>query len=262
MATEQEKNRRTAEQLRLIDDDFLRLYFNDNPDGIRFILSVILQRNDLKILRSETQSEYRSLAGRSITLDIYAEDQLGKKYNIEVQRSDAGASPKRARFHSSMLDTKLLKKKEKFDQLSETFVIFITENDVMGRDLPLYHFDRRCEETGEYLGDEAHIIFVNGAYENPNDSVGRLMHDFKCVHADDMYNSELIERFRHFKETEGGMSEMCKIVEERAKEYANEQQIENIKRMLALGKLTHEEIANSLNVSIELVENVANGEVA
>lgn len=66
MATEQEKNRRTAEQLRLIDDDFLRLYFNDNPDGIRFILSVILQRNDLKILRSETQSEYRSLAGRSI----------------------------------------------------------------------------------------------------------------------------------------------------------------------------------------------------
>ena len=199
---------------------------------------------------------------RSITLDIYAEDQLGKKYNIEVQRSDAGASPKRARFHSSMLDTKLLKKKEKFDQLSETFVIFITENDVMGRDLPLYHFDRRCEETGEYLGDEAHIIFVNGAYENPNDSIGRLMHDFKCVHAEDMYNSELIERFRHFKETEGGMSEMCKIVEERAKEYANEQQIENIKRMLALGKLTHEEIANSLNVSIELVENVANGKVA
>lgn len=55
---------------------------------------------------------------------------------------------------------------------------------------------------------------------------------------------------------------MCKIVEERAKEYANEQQIENIKRMLALGKLTHEEIANSLNVSIELVENVANGKVA
>ncbi len=101
MATEQEKNRRTAEQLRLIDDDFLRLYFNDNPDGVRFILSVILQRNDLKILRSETQSEYRSLAGRSITLDIYAEDQLGKKYNIEVQRADAGASPKRAWLHAS-----------------------------------------------------------------------------------------------------------------------------------------------------------------
>lgn len=157
-----------------------------------------------------------------------------------------------------MLDTKLLKKKEKFDQFSETFVMFITENDVMGRDLPLYHFDRRCEETGEYLGDEAHIIFVNGAYENPNDSIGRLMHDFKCVHADDMYNSELIERFRHFKETEGGMSEICKLIEDRL----NEEKIDDIKALLMLGKLTREEIANLLNVSIELVENVANGKVA
>ena len=128
----------------------------------------------------------------------------------------------------------------------------------MGSDLPLYHFDRRCEETGEYLGDEAHIIFVNGAYENPNDSIGRLMHDFKCVHADDMYNSELIERFRHFKETEGGMSEMCKLIEDRL----NEEKIDAIKALLMLGKLTREEIANSLNVSIELVDNVANGKVA
>lgn len=83
-------------------------------------------------------------------------------------------------------------------------------------------------------------------------------HDFKCVHADDMYNSELIERFRHFKETEGGMSEMCKLIEDRL----NEEKIDAIKALLMLGKLTREEIANSLNVSIELVENVANGKVA
>ena len=37
MATEQEKNRRVAEQLRLIDDDFLRLYFNDNPEGVEYL---------------------------------------------------------------------------------------------------------------------------------------------------------------------------------------------------------------------------------
>lgn len=262
MTTEQEKNRRAAEQLRLIDDDFLRLYFNDNPDGIKYVLDVILQRQDLKVIRSETQSEYRSLSGRSIALDIYAEDQLGKKYNIEVQRADAGASPKRARFHSSMLDTKLLKKNEKFDLLPETYVIFITENDVMGHGLPLYHFDRRCEETGDYIGDEAHILFVNGSYQNPNNSIGRLMHDFMCVHADDMYSPELAERFRYFKETEGGMIEMCKIVEERAKEYARIQTIETIKRMLAMNKFSYEDIAASNDVSVEFVEDIANGKVA
>ncbi len=46
------------------------------------------------------------------------------------------------------------------------------------------------------------------------------MHDFQCVNAKDMYAEELSERFRYFKETEGGMGEMCKVVEERAKEYA------------------------------------------
>ena len=31
-------------------------------------------------------------------------DSTGKKYDIEVQRSDNGADPYRARYHSSMLD--------------------------------------------------------------------------------------------------------------------------------------------------------------
>lgn len=50
---------------------------------------------------------------------------------------------------------------------------------------------------------------------------------------------------------------MCKIVEERAKEYAqtqvNETQIKNIKRMLDSKKLSHTEIADLLNVSIKFV---------
>ena len=166
MATEQEKNRRVAEQLRLIDDDFLRLYFNDNPEGVEYILNILLERQDLKVLHSETQCEYRSLSGRSISLDIYAEDTNGKRYNIEIQRADSGATPKRARFHSSMLDTKLLQKKEPFRNLAETFVIMLTEHDIMKHGLPLYHYDRICRETGAYLEDDSHIIYVNGAYQN------------------------------------------------------------------------------------------------
>lgn len=88
MATEQEKNRRVAEQLRLIDDDFLRLYFNDNPEGVEYILNILLERQDLKVLHSETQCEYRSLSGRSISLDIYAEDTNGKK--IQHRNSKSG----------------------------------------------------------------------------------------------------------------------------------------------------------------------------
>ena len=48
-----------------------------------------------------------------------------------------------------------------YDALTETYVIFITENDVLKSGLPIYHIDRIVQETGEPFGDEAHIIYVN-----------------------------------------------------------------------------------------------------
>lgn len=44
-------------------------------------------------------------------------DADGKLYNIEVQRTDAGAVPTRARYNSVMLDYHKLKKKAKFNEL-------------------------------------------------------------------------------------------------------------------------------------------------
>ena len=101
------------------------------------------------------------------------------------------------------------------------------------------------------------------------------MHDFQCIDADDMYNNELAERFRYFKEKQGGKDNMCRLVEEYAKEYAKEyaeeyaeeqinlQRKKDIERMLNQGILTHEQIAVSLDVSIDFVKNIAdNREIA
>ena len=88
--------------------------------------------------------------------------------DIEVQRSTAGAAPRRARFNSSILDTNLLNKGTDFDKLPETYVIFITEHDVLKGGLPIYHIDFRINETGEEFDAGAHIIYVNG--ENRDES--------------------------------------------------------------------------------------------
>lgn len=55
---------------------------------------------------------------------------------------------------------------------------------------------------------------------------------------------------------------MCKVVEERAKECVMREKIADIRRMLDKQKYSHEEIAENLNVSLELVDEVANGKVA
>ena len=54
-----------------------------------------------------------------------------RAYNVEVQRSDSGAVAKRARYNSSLLDANLTRKGDAYDALNETYVIFITENDVL-----------------------------------------------------------------------------------------------------------------------------------
>ena len=87
--------------LRPIDDDFMRCLFKDNIPLAEFVLRIITDKPDLIITDCETQKDMKRLAGaRSICLDAYGTDSVGKKYDLEVQRQDKGADPHRARYHS------------------------------------------------------------------------------------------------------------------------------------------------------------------
>lgn len=251
------------EKLCLLDDNLMTLVFDRNIEATELLLHVILQRNDLKVLEVVGQREYKNpmSGGRTITIDIYAVDGNGKVYDVEVQRASAGADVHRARFHSSMIDTKMLKAGQDFKEIHDSYVIFITASDVMGGGLSLYHVDRVVEETGAYFGDGSHIIYVNGSYKNDNDPVGKLMHDFRCVSSVDMFYPELAKQVKYFKETEGGREIMCQIFEdlaekranERAEEVREETRIEtlfnSIKSLMNSMKWTAEQAMTAMNVS-------------
>ena len=44
--------------------------------------------------------------------------------------------------------------------------------------------------------------------------LGRLMHDFHCKDADEMYSKVLARRVRELKETEEGVRSMCQEMDE------------------------------------------------
>ena len=124
-----------------------------------------------------------------------------------------GASFKRARYHSSLMDMHSLEPGQNFDGLPEHFVIFITREDVLGSGLQIYHADRILRETGEDFSDDSHIIYVNAAIQDDT-RLGRLMHDLFCKHADDMYSEVLAKRVKELKETERGVEHMCRAMDE------------------------------------------------
>ncbi|MBQ1554797.1 MAG: Rpn family recombination-promoting nuclease/putative transposase [Clostridia bacterium] len=180
---------------------------------MEFVLRIILDKDDLHVTEMKTQYSIRNLSGHSVQLDSFATDSSGKKYNIEVQRADAGANPKRARYHSSLLDSHLsLQKGKAYQDLPENYVIFLTENDIFGDGLTIYHIERVLVEKGRSFHDGSHIIYVNAAQESDS-ALGKLMKDFMCSDPNDMNYTEIAAVIKYFKQNEQGVKHMCQIME-------------------------------------------------
>ena len=274
MKTEEQKRREDLQRLRglrPIDDDFMRCLFKDNIPLAELVLRIITGKPDLIITECQTQKDMKRLAGaRSICLDAYGTDTLGKKYDMEIQREDKGADPHRARYHSSVIDIENLDARQEFRELPDTYTIFVTEKDVYGKGEPIYFIERMNITTGEPFADGEHILYVNGAYRGASD-IGKLMHDFNCTNADDMNFELMAERTRYLKENPKGVSEMCKIMEDMRKEEREEGRkegrkegkmegrIEIAKSMLLDGVLPLKKIAEYARLSLDEVESLQAG---
>lgn len=237
---------------RLLDDDFMTKCFEENIEATELVLRIVLDKPDIKVEKIQTQYSMKNIKGRSLRLDIYATDSKGRKFNIEIQRADRGAGAKRARYNSSLIDSNILPAGFEVENLAETVVIFITENDVIGRNKPIYHIDRYIKEAEEYFNDGSHIIYVNAAYKADTE-LGKLMHDFSVTEPDDMNFKVLANAANYYKKDKEGIQAMCKAMEDMI---TNEKKSAAI-RMLEKGKLTKEEIAEYLDLSLSIVEELA-----
>ena len=182
-------------------------------------------------------------------------DRIGYDNNFTIYDTDDQKTVMKEVCKRLQIDTKMLKEKQKFKELHESYVIFITKNDYMKMGLPLYHVERTVQESGALFGDGAHIIYVNGSYKNDSDPVGKLMHDFRCTSAVDMFYQELAKSVRHFKETEGGRSQMSKAMEERINREKDKERIETlfgvVEDLMEAMKMTAEQAMSLIKISDE-----------
>lgn len=113
----------------LMDDTFMSKVFEDKACA-ELLLKIILQK-ELTVREVTSQYSIKNLQGRSVRLDIFAVDKDNKYYNIEVQNESSEAVPKRARYNSSLIDANITNIGGKYDELPESYVIFITRHDVL-----------------------------------------------------------------------------------------------------------------------------------
>ena len=149
-----------------------------------------------------------------------------------------------------------MEKNEKFTALPETFVIFITEHDILGDGEQIYHVERVALETNKIFGDGAHIIYVNGSYKDDSGSaLGDLIHDFFCENPADMKHRQLAERVAFIKNNEQEERKMCKIMEDIKEEARNEAKketlLDNIRNAMESWGLTAEAAMKGLKIPEE-----------
>ena len=171
-----------------------------------------MEKQDLRVIDQIIQKDYKNLQGRSAIMDCVARDSEGKQFDVEIQQDNEGASPKRARYHSGLMDMNTLNPGQDFDELPESYVIFITRDDILGYGFPIYHIDRHIKEADDSFQDEAHIIYVNSRKQEDTE-LGRLMHDLYCKNADEMHSPVLAKRVHELKETQKGVELMCHEME-------------------------------------------------
>ena len=206
-----EKYKGIIKNFTLMSDIFMRNVFKKR-ECLEYVLQVIMEKQDLHVIDQIIQIDYKNLQGRSAVMDCVARDSTGKQFDVEIQQDNEGASPKRARYHSGLMDMNTLNPGQDFEELPESYVIFITRDDILGYGLPIYHIDRQIKELEEAFQDEAHIIYVNSRKQDDTE-LGRLMHDLHCKKADEMHSPILAKRMYELKETQKGVELMCHEME-------------------------------------------------
>ena len=160
MSTTEQTHQQDLERLKLfryMDDDFMTACLEDNYEAVELILRIVLGQEDITIKSIRVQDSMKNLQGRSAILDVHAVDSTGKEFDVEIQRSDKGAGVKRARHNSCLLDAHILKPGEDTENIPDTYVIFITENDVMKGKQPIYPVERYIT-----IGEEK-VLFGDGS---------------------------------------------------------------------------------------------------
>ena len=192
-----------------IDNSYMfRLVMEDKQlckTALELILGIRIKR--LVILEPEKSLEYK-ISSKGIRLDIYAEDENGISYDLEMQAYDSEKTflGRRARYYQSLMDGDILKKGEAYENLKKSFVIFICKFDPFDKNYGRYTFNHWCDENKSVgLGDEATKILLNtkGDMQGMSKELKAFLSYIETGKPADAYTAELDNTVNVLKKDEG-----------------------------------------------------------
>ena len=132
---------------------------HNNPDVCKELLEILLQINIDHITMHTEETIEVDYDKKSVRLDVYAVGS-DKAYNLEMQTTDKGELPERARYYQGILDVQELNQGGEYKNLKDSYVIFICVPDIFKKGLAKYTFENLCLENPEIkLNDRAYKYY-------------------------------------------------------------------------------------------------------
>ena len=134
-----------------IADDYMFCAVMQDAALCKKLLNFVLEDSVGTITEVSYQTTFERGSSKGIRLDIWAGDERGKLYDIEMQTTDQKNLAKRLRYYQSAIDVGTLNKGWDYDNLPDTFIIFFCTFDYVNAELPVYTFKTTCTENDKIL---------------------------------------------------------------------------------------------------------------
>jgi len=106
---------------------------------------------------------------RGVRLDVFLKDDKGTVYNIEMQMSNDKDIEYRIRYYQGKIDRETLRKGAAYDELPDSYIVFVCNFDYFKRGLAVYKRKsviEGCEDVS--YDDGSHVYVLNSRYSKKN----------------------------------------------------------------------------------------------
>lgn len=254
-----------------LSDFALFLSVMKNKTAYECTLSIILDEPDVKMEEVKVEQVILNHYGkRAIRLDAWGKTTDDRQINMEMQNdSDTDFLPKRSRYYQGLLDSPLLKsgKRTKYKELPSSIIIFITQDDIFGKDIAKYTFTEQCEEIkGLHLEDGTTKIFLNMTSKNGSKELISLLQYMKDTRLDNpnietederlIKLNEIVSEVKESEEWEAVQMNILEVGIQRGLEQGEQKKIvSQVCKKMAKG-YTVDEIADMLEEEPSVIQTI------
>ncbi|MCR5045676.1 MAG: Rpn family recombination-promoting nuclease/putative transposase [Treponema sp.] len=242
----------------------------NNPSVCKELLEILLEFKIENIQMSQEEEIAIDFGSKGIRMDVYVKDKDGQKvYNIELQTTDTGELPERARYYQGVIDIDILRTGQKYKDLKTTFIIFICIDDIFKKGLAKYTFENICLEDKETkLGDRTQKLFFisKNCDKLLNERQKAFLRLVTSNSSSDTFTEKITKLVAEAKRNTQWRMQYMEWEREKVYEYyrgreegAKQTAIENAKKLYANG-VSVEIIAKSLGMTEEQIKEIVKNE--